>query len=232
MAQVWWGCVVKKTKPMISLSTQLSAAGLGAARKRGVTLIEAVLYTAIALTLTVGGLVFFQQASLAQRTSAGAREISAIASEVRALYQSQPSFAGLSEQVLINAGAVPASIIGSSGTLRNAWGGSIVLRSNTNGIWIPGRPRIPNDSFFLTYGKIPPAACTRLASANASGIGLGGNGIYSLRVRRGDIIGPFPFAPLVASGEAMNPTTVAGRCYMHASESAQNDVDFQILFTR
>jgi hypothetical protein len=225
MAQVWWDCVVKKTKPMISLSTQLSAAGLGAARKRGVTLIEAVLYTAIALTLTVGGLVLFQQASLAQRTSAGAREISSIASEVRALYQSRPSFHGLSAQVLINAGAVPASIIGSSGTLRNAWGGSITLASNTNGI------DSDDDSFFLTYGEIPPAACTRLASANASGIGLGGNGIYSLRVRRGDT-GPFPFAPLVASGDAMNPTTVAGRCYMHASESAQNDVDFQILFTR
>ncbi len=60
---------------MTCLSTVARAAGLGAARRRGVTLIEAVLYISIALALIVGGLVFFQQASLAQRTNSAVRNI-------------------------------------------------------------------------------------------------------------------------------------------------------------
>jgi hypothetical protein len=42
-------------------------------RNRAVTLIEAVLYISIALALIVGGLVFFQQASTAQKTNATIR---------------------------------------------------------------------------------------------------------------------------------------------------------------
>jgi len=38
-------------------------------RNRAVTLIEAVLYISIALALIVGGLVFYQQASTAAKTS-------------------------------------------------------------------------------------------------------------------------------------------------------------------
>ena len=41
--------------------------------RRGVTLIEAVLFISIALGLIVGGLVFFQQASLAARTNDAVR---------------------------------------------------------------------------------------------------------------------------------------------------------------
>ena len=50
------------------------------ARKRGVTLIEAVLFISIALGLIVGGIVFFQQASLAQRTNDAVRTVSGVAS--------------------------------------------------------------------------------------------------------------------------------------------------------
>ncbi|MCE2748781.1 MAG: hypothetical protein LW715_08410 [Rhodobacter sp.] len=118
---------------MTSLSTLARAARLGAARKRGVTLIEAVLYISIALALIVGGLVFFQQASLAQRTNSAVRNISAIASETRGLYQQQNSFSGLTTGALINAGAVPTSLVTVSGTtssLTNEWGGTITVEPN------------------------------------------------------------------------------------------------------
>ena len=111
---------------MTSLSTLVRATRLGSTRKRGVTLIEAVLYISIALALIVGGLVFFQQASLAQRTNSAVRNISAIASETRGLYQSAATFTGFTGQTLIDAGAVPSSLVNAAGNaLTNEWGGAI-----------------------------------------------------------------------------------------------------------
>ena len=64
--------------------------GLLRRRNRAVTLIEAVLYISIALALIVGGLVFFQQASTAARTSAMVRHVSAIVAETRVLMKGLP----------------------------------------------------------------------------------------------------------------------------------------------
>ena len=80
---------------MTTHSTRASGARLGRIRRRGVTLIEAVLYISIALALIVGGIGFFQQASVAQRANNAVRNISALASEVRALYSQANTFEGL-----------------------------------------------------------------------------------------------------------------------------------------
>lgn len=144
------------------------------ARKRGVTLIEAVLFISIALGLIVGGIVFFQQASTAQRTNDAVRNISGIASEVRALYSSQQTFAGLTEATLIDAGAVPSNIINGA-ALRNEWGGSIeVFPVNANGV--------ANDGFMIVYTNAPVEACARLVSYQANGQGVVGSGIGHIRI--------------------------------------------------
>jgi ABC-type Co2+ transport system permease subunit len=94
-----------------------------------VTLIEAVLYIAVALALIVGGLVFCQQASLSARVNAQICVISRPVSESRALCSSNetlgslPRITGSSlsqmvnrtgarlEPTLIAAGAVPSSLL-------------------------------------------------------------------------------------------------------------------------
>lgn len=163
---------------MTCLSTAARAAWPGAVRRRGVTLIEAVLYISIALALIVGGLVFFQQASLAQRTNSAVRNISAIASEVRALYQGSISFANLEEVALIRAGAVPSSMVDGT-TLVNEWGGTVSVRSSiqqTNG----GQTWRANSGFTITYEDIPEAACVRLTNADINGTGRAGSGIRAI----------------------------------------------------
>jgi hypothetical protein len=166
---------------MTSLSTLARAARLGAARKRGVTLIEAVLYISIALALIVGGLVFFQQASLAQRTNSAVRNISAIASETRGLYQGSNDFNNFTHATLINAGAVPSSLIGgtpAAPTLTNEWGGTITAGATAA---IVGPPAFPlNSGFWVTYPNVPTAACVRLTSADLSGSGRVGSGIRAV----------------------------------------------------
>lgn len=160
--------------------------------RRGVTLIEAVLFISIALGLIVGGLVFFQQASLAARTNDAVRSISSIASEVRAAYRTQDSFAGLEPPVLIASGAVPSSQIvadaDGSGPLTapgivNEWNQAVgVAPSPATLVGFPTATNVLDRFFEITYNNIPEAACTRLATAS-DGNGPIGPGIVAISVR-------------------------------------------------
>jgi type II secretory pathway pseudopilin PulG len=179
-----------------TFSTLARAARLGSTRKRGVTLIEAVLYISIALALIVGGLVFFQQASLAQRTNSAVRNISAIASETRALFQGQTSFADFLPSTLINAGAVPTSLIDTTTTphsLKNEWDGTITAgpTAAVNGRDFNGPRFFPaNSGFFVVYTNVPNAACARLTNLDRLGNGPFGSGIRSITFGTGTPIYP------------------------------------------
>ncbi len=210
---------------MTSFSTLARAARLGAARKRGVTLIEAVLYISIALALIVGGLVFFQQASLAQRTNSAVRNISAIASETRGLYQQQNNFTGFTDAALINAGAVPSSLIDNSVTpavLRNEWGGQIVAAATPNND-LAGAA----SGFTVTYPSLPTAACVRLTSADVSGSGRVGSGIRSVAFKLPSA-GSYPTA-VTPANNALSPSAVAAAALCGQTGGV---VDVQFTFNR
>ena len=205
---------------MTSLSTLARAARLGSTRKRGVTLIEAVLYISIALALIVGGLVFFQQASLAQRTNSAVRNISAIASETRGLYQQQNNFANFDQSALINAGAVPTSLI-SGNNLINEWGGTILAAST-------GATDTPVDSgFTVTYPSLPTAACVRLTTTDVSGTGRVGSGIRSIAFKLPSAT-TWPAAVLPAAN-ALSPSAVAAAALCGQTGGI---VDVQFTFNR
>jgi hypothetical protein len=133
-------------------------------RNRAVTLIEAVLYISIALALIVGGLVFYQQASTAAKTSTMVRQLSAILAEARVLVKGQPisgectSSACQLSPMLIAAGAVPPDMVKDSRTLSNPFGGTIF-------IWAQ-RDRADEIGFSLS--NIPQAVCTRLLTSTSA----------------------------------------------------------------
>jgi hypothetical protein len=172
---------------MTSMSTLARAAHPGSTRRRGVTLIEAVLYISIALALIVGGLVFFQQASLAQRINSAVRNISSIAAETRGLYQQRGNFAGFNHDTLISAGSVPTSLITATGQMQNEWGG-VITAGPTAGIAQVGTPGAigftpgfaANSGFFVVYPNVPISACSRLATSDRFGTGPVGNRIRSV----------------------------------------------------
>jgi len=156
-------------------------------RRRGVTLIEAVLFISIALGLIVGGIVFFNQANTAQRTNDAIRNISTLASEVRALYRTQSDFAGLTATAqndnagnhqLIAAGAVPSSlptaIAADANTITNEFGGNYDIAVAANA-----------QQFTITTDNIPDATCTRIAQAT-NNTGPVGSGIANITVDEGD----------------------------------------------
>jgi hypothetical protein len=204
---------------MTTYTTLARAARLGAARKRGVTLIEAVLYISIALALIVGGLVFFQQASLAQRTNSAVRNISAIASETRGLYQSSQNFKDVEAKTLINAGAVPTSIIDGE-KLKNEWNGEITIAAN--------QITTANDSFSVVYASVPTSACARLGSSDATGAGRVGSGIFSVGFRKGGTSAAFDIT--AASTGDLTPAFVATEC--DDAADGGSTVDLRYVFTR
>jgi hypothetical protein len=154
-----------------------------------VTLIEAVLYISIALALIVGGLVFFQQASLAQRINSAVRNIQILAVETRVLYEQRDSFAGFNHGTLISAGAVPTSLISNAATgeLKNEWGGAITAGSTAALAAVPPAGGVggvqafaANSGFFIVYRNVPFQACSRLAAADKLGTAVVGSRIRSV----------------------------------------------------
>jgi hypothetical protein len=141
-------------------------------RNRAVTLIEAVLYISIALALIVGGLVFFQQASTAAKTSTMVRQLSTVVAETRALTEGIP----LSDMpvdldaFLISAGAVPSDMVISPTSISNPFGGTTELGQFFVD-WM-------DPLFTLEVSNIPQGVCARLltSSSGSDGFVSGGRG--------------------------------------------------------
>ena len=210
--------------------------------RRGVTLIEAVLFISIALGLIVGGLVFFQQASLAARTNDAVRSLSGIASETRAAYRTQATFAGVSSAVLISSGAVPSSQIVTTTTgtnpetgaacaaatpcqnITNEWNQPVVIRSSAvliNGAFTGLTNALaPQHQYFeIEYQNIPVAACTRLATATL-GNGPIGPGIVGVRIT--DAAAPTATRPAgpVPAATTSNNVSVTGQVNITPAQAA------------
>lgn len=151
--------------------------------RRGVTLIEAVLFISIALGVIVGGLVFYQQATLALRTQEAARQFSALVQETRALYKGEAFEAVVDANVnnictggteitavLIAAQAVPTDMIASPTELRNPWGGLTRVCGFSMNVLSPtpgGASSIEPRMLILSDG-VPREACTRLMTTDAT----------------------------------------------------------------
>lgn len=142
--------------------------------ERGATLIEAVLFTVIALGLVIGGIVFFEQASMSARTNEAVRMMASLQSQVRALFQSQPNFGTANiGDLLISANAVPSAMQndadndGANDSLVNAFGGDVTVTGAT-------------DQFEIELTDVPVNVCTRMAPFDELGNGVIGTGIAEI----------------------------------------------------
>lgn len=150
-------------------------------RGRGVTLIEAVLYIAIALALIVGGLVFYQQAAFASRVNSTARLLGSLVTELRAVTTEAPdiftSFAE-TEAILISRGSVPDGHLDLTqppeARIRDPWGR-------------PLRFDVFQDLSQMQIGvnsrQLPVEACARLAAMDLSGATTFTNGVFRVTIR-------------------------------------------------
>jgi hypothetical protein len=189
-------------------------------RNRAVTLIEAVLYISIALALIVGGLVFYQQASTAAKTSATVRQLSAIIAEARVLIKGQPVSVNpaLITPLLISAGAVPSDMVNSGtsqpnpplGGLSNPFGGTTELYHFYIEPW--------GQVISIDLTNVPQAVCARLltASSGSDAVYEGSDNGGTTLVSSGYIFGGAGAAVAgggaVAQTHIMNPTQAGWMC--------------------
>lgn len=147
------------------------------ARKRGISLIEAVLYLVIALAVIVGGIVFFQQAQLSNQITDTARMSTGVSSQVRGLFQNQRSFGDDDlTAAMVKSGAVPSNFISETSNLFGTrtevvhpFGGTVEVHGY--------------DTYFeIQFNDLPPAACLRLMTVGLDGSGSIGTGITGLSV--------------------------------------------------
>jgi hypothetical protein len=180
-------------------------------RNRAVTLIEAVLYISIALALIVGGLVFFQQASTAAKTSATVRQLSAVLAEARVLIKGTPvtDVPIYITTYLISAGAVPTDMVASATSLSNPFGGTVTFSS-----WASD---VDGQVIQIELSNIPQGVCARLLTATSGTgftYGTGGAGGTTL-VSSGYVYGLVRTAGTVGAwGQkfVMNPTQAGWMC--------------------
>jgi type II secretory pathway pseudopilin PulG len=144
--------------------------------RRGVTLIEAVLFIAVALALIVGGLVFFQQAQTARRANETIRLLSALSTEARALFGRAKGLGGGGtmedlESLLIAAGAVPSNAIDSTGAgIVTPWGGDL-----NSGVTDDGTTCSEGELVYsFVIFDVPREICTRIVR-----YGPGGSGVFT-----------------------------------------------------
>ena len=147
---------------------------IGVSPERGATLIEAVLFTVIALGFVVGGIVFFEQASKSARTNDAVRMLAMLQSQVRAVFQSQATFGTASiVPLLITANAVPSSMQrdtngdGDFDAIANHFGGEVKVTG-------------AGLQFKIALTAVPVDVCTRIIPYDETGNGIIGTGIASV----------------------------------------------------
>jgi hypothetical protein len=145
------------------------------AGRRGVTLIEAVLYIAIALALIVGGLVFYRQASFAASMNSFNRLLSAVVAEVRIIARDTPKPStgtvflntSLFEGMLIARESVPSAYLDMTQPAAQRIITPLGGRVGFNMILAPSDEG--GSSIFVVLSDLPVAACARLAANSAAG---------------------------------------------------------------
>lgn len=196
-----------------------------AARSRGVSLIEGVLYLVIALAVIVGGIVFFQQAQLSNQVTDTARAGVGISSQARGLFMNQRSFGDADvTTALINAGAVPSNF-------QNAAGDAIVHPFSNGGVTVDGN----GSGFAITLKDMTEEACLRLATVGDGGDGPLGTGISGVTVGANNDALAFADTTLPPTNAApVDASTLATLCVEDpagADQDAQMP-DVTVFYTR
>lgn len=131
-----------------------------AARKRGADMTQALLYAAFAIVVLISVLAMYQVVTLNSNKTAASRTVSTAAQEARTLYRNSVDFDGLTNTVLVRAGAVPTDAIGgteAAPTITLPYQGTVEFTDTTDG-------KFQAEVSFDTGSRGAKALCTFLSS--------------------------------------------------------------------
>lgn len=144
--------------------------------EQGRSMIEMLGVLAIVGVLSVGGIAGYSKAMNKFKTNKAVDQINMIATNIRTLYSSQKTYAGLNNQVAVKTGVIPGEMYdansASTSTITNAFGGSTYLTTTKH--------QISDDAFVVAIDKIPQAACVSIATTEWGGDS--GSGLLAMAI--------------------------------------------------
>ncbi|MDW9481208.1 hypothetical protein GOB57_21420 [Sinorhizobium meliloti] len=173
---------------MISKFNSAYAKKLHKTRRRGATLMEMVAWLALAAMIIAGALVLWNVANGSRQTTTAMTQLNQIQTAVRTLYSGQPSYTGLSTQVLVDSKALQQSMI-SGATIRHAYNGAVTVTP------VPTTNGGANSAFRISFANVPQDACQQMLTKDL------GRGLYEAGAPGGKANQPaLPFTLLAAKG--------------------------------
>lgn len=143
--------------------------------ENGRSMIEMLGVLAIVGVLSVGGIAGYSKAMAKFKTNKVIDQANMISTNIKTMYSSQRTYAGLDNGLAAKIGIVPAemydatnvSTAASSFQLNNAFGGNVVIKAANN--------VVENDSYVIAFDAIPAGSCITILTTdwgNDSGSGL------------------------------------------------------------
>ena len=143
--------------------------------EQGRSMIEMLGVLAIVGVLSVGGIAGYSKAMNKFKTNKVIDQVNMISTNIRTLYSSQRSYAGLNDEVAIKTGAIPAEMYDPSDTeykIINAFAGTTVVRTATHN----GQAHA---AYIIGFDGLPKASCVTAATTDWGGdVGSGFAGMY------------------------------------------------------
>ena len=119
----------------------------------GWAIMSAMIAITISLIMLGGIFAIVQMTMQGSRVQEAQKNIGSIRTNVQQLYSGQPDYSGLSNDVIIDAGLAPESMLGSAaGELKNTWNSAVTVE-----------PASSVHQFTVTYDGVPQEACIELA---------------------------------------------------------------------
>jgi len=163
--------------------------------RRGISLIEGVLYLVVALAIIVGGIVFFQQASFNRQVNSVAGMMTSVSSYMIATAKNASQtraeddfLAGDATAYVIKSGAIQSDLVGRATSdpdlevIRSPWGGTVTLREAAGTVDGSRTPIVA-----ARLNDLPIGACMRLGHKNKNGTSMIGGSVFALGVEENNI---------------------------------------------
>lgn len=180
--------------------------------EKGLSLIEASMVLALSAIVVSGVMFYYQSASDSNKTQNTVSQVMSVMSAINGLYVGQASYAGLTDEVLLNSSAVPENYKDNvKKKINNPFGGELKVAPTTNG-----------GGYILSLNGVPKSSCVNIASMNLGtslqGVGVGNVSAASTPVKLNDK--QTPVKNTVYSG-TLTPANAATLC-----SDATNNITF------
>lgn len=187
--------------------------------RRGVSLIEIILYIVVTLAVIVGGIVFFEYSRMANKVVDTGRFAMSASGQLRSLYGSSTEFGTQPlTPALISSGALPGNAFNGGGEVRVPVGGRFYAHGK-------------EEAFAFVFTELREDACLRLAPTSPEGTGTLGTGILGVQlVDIGNTANPLVVGNAVAS---FNPATYTlPFTPQMAAAQCRDDVEMIVVYSK